>query len=197
MDIAWISLIVVAYLMGSIPVGVAVTRFFGGADPRTMGSGNIGATNVRRAAGKTAGIVTLIGDCLKGFLPTLFAFHFFPSVKVVGLTGLAAFLGHIFPVFLRFKGGKGVATALGVFLVISPIATLLSVVVFVILLLIFRYVSLSSISAAVSMPIFLGLLPSSKSFAPLGAMVAVIIILTHTKNIKRIIEGKENRPGKS
>jgi glycerol-3-phosphate acyltransferase PlsY len=116
---------------------------------------------------------------------------------VVGLTGLAAFLGHIFPVFLRFKGGKGVATALGVFLVISPIATLLSVVVFVILLLIFRYVSLSSISAAVSMPIFLGLLPSSKSFAPLGAMVAVIIILTHTKNIKRIIEGKENRPGKS
>lgn len=196
MDLKGIFLIVVAYLMGSIPVGVVVARFFGGADPRTLGSGNIGATNVRRAAGKTAGIVTLIGDCLKGLLPTLFALHFLPSVQVVGLTGFAAFMGHIFPIFLRFKGGKGVATALGVFLVISPVAMLLSGLVFVILLLIFRYVSLGSISAAVSMPILLGLLPSSKPFAPLGAMVAVVIILKHAENIRRLIEGKENRMGK-
>jgi glycerol-3-phosphate acyltransferase PlsY len=196
MNLEGIFLIIIAYFMGSIPVGVVVARFLGGADPRTMGSGNIGATNVGRAAGKAAGIITLIGDCLKGLLPTLFAFQFFPSVQVIGLTGFAAFLGHIFPIFLRFKGGKGVATALGVFLVVSPIATLLSGLVFILLLLIFKHVSLGSISAAVSMPILLGFLPSSKAFAPLGAMVAVIVILKHTENIKRLIEGKESRLGK-
>ena len=108
-------LIVFAYLLGSVPVGVLLARMKG-ADPRKVGSGNIGATNVMRAAGKVTGALTLVGDILKGLLPVVLAFVVGEPAIVVAAVGLAAFLGHLFPLFLKFKGGKGVATALGVYL---------------------------------------------------------------------------------
>ncbi|MFQ5586422.1 MAG: glycerol-3-phosphate 1-O-acyltransferase PlsY [Thermodesulfobacteriota bacterium] len=190
-----IAIIVAAYLIGSIPTGVIVARLSGAQDPRSLGSGNIGATNVGRSAGKAAGIITLVGDCLKGVLPTATVLFLVPSVLVVGLTGFAAFVGHLFPVFLGFRGGKGVATALGIFLVISPVATLLCGLIFIILLSIFRYVSLGSIIAAASMPVALAILPSSRPFTPLGAMIGVLIIIKHTDNVRRLVAGKENRMG--
>jgi len=190
-----IALIVAAYLIGSIPTGVIVARVTGARDPRTLGSGNIGATNVGRAAGKGAGIVTLVGDGLKGALPTAAALFFASSPLAVGVTAFAAFFGHLFPLFLRFRGGKGVATALGLFLVISPVATLGAVLIFVLLLIVWRYVSLGSIVAAASMPVLLALLPSSRAFAPLGVVVGAMVIVKHGDNIRRLVAGRENRLG--
>jgi glycerol-3-phosphate acyltransferase PlsY len=195
MTLTEIAIIVAAYFIGSIPTGVIVARILGAPDPRTLGSGNIGATNVGRSAGKVAGIITLVGDCLKGALPTAIALFLIPSVLVVSFAGFAAFLGHLFPVFLGFRGGKGVATALGIFVVISPMATLISALVFVLLLLLFRYVSLGSMAAAAAMPVALALLPGARPFTPLGAMVGVLIIIKHADNIRRLVAGKENRMG--
>jgi len=190
-----IALIVAAYLIGSIPTGVIVARATGAQDPRTLGSGNIGATNVGRAAGKGAGIATLVGDCLKGALPTAAALFVASSPLAVGITAFAAFFGHLFPLFLRFRGGKGVATALGLFLVISPVATLCAVFIFALLLFVLRYVSLGSIAAAASMPVFLALFPSSRAFAPLGVVVGAMVIVKHGGNIRRLVAGRENRLG--
>ena len=129
-----VALVVVAYLIGSIPVGILLSKLKG-KDPRQVGSGNIGATNVMRTAGKALGVITLLGDILKGFLPVMFALREgFPEYLVV-VAGFAAFIGHLFPLFLGFKGGKGVATAVGVYLALSPFAVLGSFVVFVAVLL--------------------------------------------------------------
>ncbi|MFQ5329905.1 MAG: glycerol-3-phosphate 1-O-acyltransferase PlsY [Thermodesulfobacteriota bacterium] len=195
MTLTEIAIIVAAYLIGSIPTGVIVARIMGAKDPRSVGSGNIGATNVGRSAGKAAGIITLFGDCCKGALPTVVALYLLPSVYMVAVVGFAAFLGHLFPVFLGFRGGKGVATALGIFLVISPLATLISVVIFVILLLLFRYVSLASMAAAAALPAALALLPGTRPFTPLGVVVGALIIIKHGGNIRRLVAGSENRMG--
>ncbi|MBI5235435.1 MAG: glycerol-3-phosphate 1-O-acyltransferase PlsY [Deltaproteobacteria bacterium] len=188
-------LILAAYLLGSIPTGVVVARLFGGVDPRKTGSGNIGATNVGRSAGKAAGIVTLIGDALKGAAPALAALYLQPDPAFVSIVGFAAFAGHLFPVFLGFKGGKGVATACGVMLVVSPIATLIAIGVFVLLAAIGRYVSVASITAAIALPIILALLPGKAAFVPLGAAICVFIIIKHHENIKRLMQGRENKIG--
>ncbi len=195
MTLTEIVTIVAAYFIGSIPTGVIVARLSGAQDPRRVGSGNIGATNVGRSVGKVAGIITLLGDCCKGAIPTAVALFLIPSVLVVSLVGFAAFMGHLFPVFLGFRGGKGVATALGIFVIISPVATLISALVFVLLLLLFRYVSLGSMVAAASMPVALAFLPGARSFTPLGAMLGVLIIIKHADNIRRLVAGKENRMG--
>ncbi len=186
-------LIPAAYLLGSIPTGVIVAKAFGAADPRTAGSGNIGATNVGRAAGKLAGIITLLGDILKGAIPVFLAFKLTQDVRLISLVGFSAFIGHLFPVFLGFRGGKGVATACGVMLVISPAAMLLSVAVFVIVFLARRYVSLGSMVASAAMPVFLSILPKGKPFVPIGAVLGALVILKHRENIRRLVEGKENR----
>ncbi|OGQ56432.1 MAG: acyl-phosphate glycerol 3-phosphate acyltransferase [Deltaproteobacteria bacterium RIFCSPLOWO2_02_FULL_53_8] len=183
----------IAYLIGSIPTGVIAGRIFGGVDPREGGSRNIGATNVGRTAGKAAGIITLIGDVLKGVLPTYAVWHFWHDPLLLSLVALFAFLGHIFSVFLRFRGGKGVATALGVYLVVSPIAALCSLTVFVAALLIRRYVSLGSIIAAALFPVFLTFIPGSGVYVPLGITMGVIIIVKHSDNIKRLVAGTENK----
>ncbi len=188
-------LIVAAYLLGSVPIGVVVARLFNGADPRTTGSGNIGATNVGRSAGKAAGIVTLVGDALKGAIPVLAALYLYPDPAFVSVVGLAAFAGHLFPVFLSFNGGKGVATACGVMLVVSPVATLIAIAVFVLIAAITRYVSVASITASIALPIILAILPGKTVFVPLGATVCVFIIIKHHENIKRLMQGKENKIG--
>ena len=144
-----IVLIIAAYLLGSVPSGYVLGRSVG-VDVRKAGSGNVGATNVARVAGKTHGILTLVADAAKGAIPVLVAQQLGMTLPVTLLVGVAAFLGHLFPVFLLFKGGKGVATALGVFLVLAPWITLLLLVVFATVAWSSRFVSLGSISAAVA-----------------------------------------------
>ena len=149
-----VLLILFAYLVGSIPIGVLLARLKG-KDPRKTGSGNIGATNVMRSAGKVLGIITLIGDILKGFIPTFIAMRLGVPAFIIALVGLAAFSGHLFPVFLKFKGGKGVATGAGVFLAISPLVILISFIIFVIVFLIWKYVSLGSLVGTAYYPSFI------------------------------------------
>lgn len=199
-----------AYLLGSIPFGIVFAGLFNGPDPRTVGSGNIGATNVSRSAGKAAGALTLIADILKGALPTMLAYRAFPyfaeslpslfltlninpGAIFVSLVGFSAFIGHLYPIFLKFRGGKGVATACGVMLAISIPATLLSAAVFVIVLLAKRYISLGSIVSAAMLPVFLSFFTSSKDYMVTGVAVAVLVIIKHKDNIKRIAEGTENK----
>jgi glycerol-3-phosphate acyltransferase PlsY len=187
--LAWI---ISSYLLGSVPVGLLLSRLKG-RDPRSVGSGNIGATNVMRAAGSTLGLLTLLGDILKGFLPAWLALHFGQPEEVVAGAGLAAFAGHLFPLYLRFKGGKGVATALGVFLALCPPAVFMVLPVFAAALFLWGYVSLGSLVGAALMPLaFLGL------NAPLGsvltsAIMAVLIFVRHRENIKRLMSGREHR----
>lgn len=190
----WI-LVPLAYLLGSVPCGILVVKALGGADPRTSGSKNIGATNVGRTSGKLAGLLTLIGDLLKGAVPVFAALCIYPEPPFVAAAGLAAFAGHLWPVFLGFRGGKGVATALGVMIVIAPAATLLSALVFIAAVLLKRYVSLGSIISAAMLPVFLSFFPRSKPYMPMGVIIALFIIIKHKENIKRLAEGKENKIG--
>ena len=183
----------VAYLLGSVPFGILVSRLFGGPDPRTVGSGNIGATNVRRAAGNGAGALTLAADVLKGAVPVYAARALGLPPLWVALTGLGAFAGHLYPLFLAFRGGKGVATACGVMFVISPAATLLAIVVFVIVVSATRFVSLGSMLGASAMPVLLYVLHAQREFTGLGLAVAGLILLKHRANIRRLILHEENR----
>jgi len=181
-----------AYLLGSIPTGLLLGKVYG-IDVRREGSGNIGATNLYRTLGRRVGILTLIGDCLKGLAPVLAARYFAPSTDLAAWVGLAAFYGHVFSVFLRFKGGKGVATALGVFLALSPLAVAISLAVFLLLVLKWRYVSLGSVAAAAVMPLAVYLLRGSQAMLLVTALVAVIVIIRHHANIKRLVDGTENK----
>lgn len=193
----YIVFIIAAYLIGSIPTGIVISRFMGKGDPRKAGSGNIGATNVGRTSGKLAGILTLLGDVLKGGVPVFLAFQYYPESLFISLVGLAAFLGHLFPVYLGFKGGKGVATGLGVMVVICPLATLLSAVVFAVVAYLKRYVSLASMIAAAMLPVFMSFFPRGRNYVGMGVVVAVLIIWKHKDNIKRLVAGTENRIGKN
>lgn len=188
---------VVAYLLGSIPFGVLFTRLFGGGDVRKVGSGNIGATNVARAAGPVAAILTLLFDFAKGAVPVWLAGRLSSeSATWMMIAALVALLGHCFPIWLKFRGGKGVATAAGAFLVLCPAALLGSVMLFLIVLFFWRYVSLASISAATAMPLLIYLLWAPHHAPPLivtfGALAAaVIIIYKHDANIQRLVQGEE------
>jgi acyl phosphate:glycerol-3-phosphate acyltransferase len=189
-------LIVFAYLLGSVPVGVLLARMKG-ADPRKVGSGNIGATNVMRAAGKVTGALTLVGDILKGLLPVVVAFIMGEPVIVVAAAGLAAFLGHLFPLFLGFKGGKGVATALGVYLRLDPFAVFITVIVFVLVLLKWRFVSLGSLVGVAAMPLLLYLLNAPDYYVYLALIIGALIFIKHKDNIRRLLAGTENKIGRS
>ena len=191
----YIVFIIASYLLGSIPTGIVISRIFGKGDPRKAGSGNIGATNVGRTSGSLAGILTLLGDVLKGALPVIVTFQIMPESLLVSLVGLAAFLGHLFPVYLGFKGGKGVATGLGVMVVICPLATLLSAAVFAVVAYLKRYVSLASMIAAAMLPVFMSFFPRGRNYVGMGVVVAVLIIWKHKDNIKRLAAGTENRIG--
>lgn len=188
---------VASYLLGSIPFGVLLTRLFGGGDVRKVGSGNIGATNVARAAGPVAAILTLLCDFAKGAVPVWLAGRVSnESATWMMIAALAALLGHCFPIWLGFRGGKGVATAAGAFLALCPPALLGSVMLFLIVLFFWRYVSLASISAAAAMPLLIYLLWAPHHAPPLvvtfGALAAaVIIIYKHDANIQRLVQDEE------
>jgi len=187
-----IVLIIAAYLLGSIPTGLLLAKA-AGVDIRSSGSGNIGATNVYRTLGRSVGIMTLAGDCLKGVLPVLTAACLVMSDNWIAAIGLAAFLGHIYTVFLGFKGGKGVATALGVFLAISPAAVGSAVLIFAFVVWKWRYISLGSISAAVAMPGMVAVFDSRPPVVIMTVIIALLIVWKHRENIKRLKEGTENK----
>jgi len=191
-------LLVAAYLVGSIPTGLLVAKFYGGPDPRHTGSGNIGAANLFRLLGRTAGLVTVSGDILKGALPLLAARHFCPGPALVdelawGAVGLAAVAGHLWPLYLGFRGGKGVATGFGAVAVISPAAALLALLVYLGVLWYFRIFSLGSIAAAWFLPLSLGLCSPSKILLLWAGVLSLLIILEHRSNIVRLAAGVEPR----
>ncbi len=193
------SLVVFAYFLGSVPFGILVARLFDrNVNLRETGSGNIGATNVARAAGKTAGILTLLLDAGKGIFPMVLAYMLVGEDYFwLSLVGGAAFLGHIFPIYLRFKGGKGVATALGVVLALSPVTTFILVVLFALVVYFSRYVSLGSLCAAVALPVLMALLgPPSRSCVTLSLLIAFLLVYNHRENIHRLLSGQESKLGK-
>ncbi len=186
---------IISYFIGSIPTGVLLAKYFGNVDLRNVGSGNIGATNVTRAMGKKFGAITLLGDVIKGVIPTVLAMLILKSDYWTALVGLSAFLGHIFSVFLEFKGGKGVATALGVLLVTSPLATGIGLLVFIIVFAVSRYVSAASVAAAAIIPIAVYWTMRPFPFLLLASVIAILVIYRHVENIKRLMSGTEKRFG--
>jgi len=187
-----ITLIAAAYLIGSIPTGLLLARAFG-VDIRNTGSGNIGATNVYRTLGRKVGIMTLVGDCLKGLVPVLAAKYLGISSGWIALVGLSAFLGHVYTVFLGFKGGKGVATALGVFLGVSPVAVPAVLVIFSLVLWKWRYVSLASVTAAVAMPVLVAVVEHNAFLILMSILISAVVIYKHQGNIERLRAGTESR----
>jgi len=185
-------LLTAAYLAGSIPCGILVSKFLDTPDPRLQGSGNIGATNISRVGGKKAGLITLLGDALKGALPALAGLWLAPeSPSVAGLAGLAAFLGHLYPVFLGFKGGKGIATGLGIFLILAPWAIAIEILIFLAAVLALRFVSVGSLAAALTLPLCICLLDYPKAYALTALLVAIFTTYKHRENIQRLLAGQE------
>jgi glycerol-3-phosphate acyltransferase PlsY len=197
----WIP--VVGYLLGSIPFGLFIAKIFGGADIRAEGSGNIGASNVTRVVGPVPGILTLVLDAAKGALAVwLTARYTEQSATWMMIAGLAALIGHCFPIWLRFKGGKGVATALGVFLVICPMAAVCDLALFTLVAIFSRYSSMGSLAAAATMPLLIYFLWAPPPLAPplvitAGTLAAsLLVIIQHHGNIRRLMEGTEPRYSK-
>lgn len=185
-----------AYLVGSIPWGVIVTRLFTPLDIRQQGSGNIGATNVRRLAGNRLGALTLAGDLLKGLVPTALAVWWAGTgtgaMAYIGLVALCAFGGHLYPVYLGFRnGGKGVATAAGCFLVISPVAVGSALLVFILAVWFSRRVSVGSLAASLVLPPVVGGITGSFPLALAAGAAAVMIVARHRDNLRRLANGTE------
>ena len=200
MSVLWL-LPLAGYLLGSIPFGYVIVRFAKGADVRSSGSGNIGATNVNRVAGAGAGLATLLLDVAKGYFSVWLADRVTGGdVSWMAVAGLAAVIGHLYPVWLGFHGGKGVATALGVFVPLCWMAVAAAAVVWVVVVSIWRYVSLASVVAAALLPVCTYLLyaPGTRHAPPLSvslstAIVSILIIVKHSENIRRLMAGTENR----
>ena len=191
-----LAAVIIAYLIGSIPFGYLIVRATAGADVRQTGSGGTGATNVTRRAGKAAGAITLVLDAVKGALAVLIAKWLAGGNTdwVVAAAAIAVLLGHIFPVWLGFKGGKGVAPGVGVFLALAPIAVLCAGVVFVVIVWLTKFVSLGSILGAATIPLFVWLLGSASDPILIAAVVgALLIVFAHRGNIARLWNGTESR----
>ncbi len=191
--------IVLAYLLGSISFAVLMSKLFRLADPRTYGSKNPGATNVLRSGNKLAAVLTLLGDCAKGWLAVWLALrfdeHFSLGEAGIALIALAVFLGHLWPVFLRFAGGKGVATALGVLLGLNPILGLATLVTWSVVAYAFRYSSLAALVSAIFAPFYYGLLFGVDIKLLAVLIMSGLLIYRHHKNIGNLLTGKESRLG--
>lgn len=187
-----IILAVFAYLLGSIPSGFIIGTL-SGVDVRNTGSGNIGATNVARVLGKGLGVLTLLADTAKGFVPVFVAQRMGMGDLAIALIGISAFLGHLYPIFLEFKGGKGVATAFGVLLAAAPSTIAVLIFLFGAAVLFSRMVSLGSIVAALAAPVTLWLMSYNLIFVIMSLLLTAMILLRHGDNIKRLIAGTEPR----
>jgi len=190
--------VLIAYFLGAVPIGLLIAKIYGHPDIRREGSGNIGATNVARVVGKKPGLITLIGDISKGAVPVLLAMWLIGTDTLtkqfwIALIGFSSFLGHIFPIYLKFRGGKGVATATGVFFAISPLAVIFDLLIFLFVVWRFRYVSLGSLSAAFAMPFLLFIISGKKAYISLSILMAILIFYRHKENIGRLLRGEENR----
>ena len=191
--------VVVAYLIGSLSFAVIISRLMGLADPRSYGSGNPGATNVLRSGNRSAAVLTLALDALKGYLPVMVALllqhRLGLGALAIALVGLAAFLGHLWPVFFRFQGGKGVATAAGVLLALNPLLGLATLVSWLLIAVFFRYSSLASLVAAVFAPFFQvlvwGVEPALACIVPMS----LLLVWRHAANIRKLLAGTESRIG--
>jgi glycerol-3-phosphate acyltransferase PlsY len=188
-------LVFFAYLVGSIPFGLLISQAVGRVDIRRHGSGNIGTANVLRTIGKRAAALTLIGDLLKGFLPVLGARLLGGSDLLVAGVGMAAVVGHNWSVYLRFTGGKGVATSFGALLAMTPFPALFGLLVWLAVLLVFRYTSLSALAASVCAPPIIFFSAGSGPYFLFSVLAAILIFLRHQENIKRIWAGTEHRVG--
>jgi len=184
---------IVAYLLGSIPVGYLIVRGKGAGDIRQTGSGGTGATNVSRRAGKAAGVLTLLLDAAKGCVAVVIANAVSGDDWVIAAAAIAALVGHIFPVWLGFRGGKGVATGVGIFLVLAPIPLLCAGVVFVAIVLLTRYVSLGSITAAILIPVLVWVQFDSQPLLTAAVVGSALIVFAHRGNIQRLAAGTESR----
>jgi glycerol-3-phosphate acyltransferase PlsY len=184
--------VVVAYLVGSIPTGVLLARSVG-VDVRSTGSGNIGATNVARTAGRSLGLLTLVGDFAKGLLPVVVARAIGLAEAVVAAVAVAALVGHVFSVFLAFRGGKGVATGIGALTALAPAAALVPLAVFAVTFAMSRIVSASSVLASASVPVALVLLGHSTATSVAASSMALLILFRHRENIRRLLTGTEPR----
>ena len=193
--------IIGSYLIGSIPTGLVLAKLTGGEDIRRAGSGNIGATNVTRLLGKKLGLLTLLGDVLKAAVPMLAAHWYlvqsditvsqYDLDMVVSLCGGAAFLGHLFPIYLNFRGGKGVATALGVFIILEPLAVLVSLFLFIAVVYFTGFVSVGSLIVSALITVWVWLFGGTPIHVYLAAFIGLLIWLKHADNIKRLLDGTE------
>ena len=186
------GLVIFAYLFGSISSAILICRLTGAPDPRTTGSKNPGATNVLRSAGKIAALCTLVGDALKGFLPIQLGLYLQVPAWALALTAIAAFLGHLFPLYFRFKGGKGVATFFGCIYALNWLLGLITTVIWLVTAMSFRYSSLAAIIAIGSVPILSFFLTPLSIFLAL-LLMSLILLYRHRDNMKRLKEGKENK----
>ena len=188
-----LSLPLLAYLFGSISSAILVCRVMGLPDPRSTGSNNPGATNVLRIGGKKAAVITLSGDILKGLIPVLVARVLSDDPVLISLVGVAAFIGHLYPVFFSFKGGKGVATASGVFIGLSATVTVVLLLVWITTALIFRYSSLAALVAAASAPLLVLWLLPELDYYLMALVIAALLFWRHQENIERLIAGEESK----
>ena len=194
----WLTILPLAYLLGSIPFGYVLVRIFRKEDIRATGSGNIGATNVARSGAKGLGVATLLLDLGKAFLAVKIAQLYFPGNQDLAMAAaIAAILGHVYPVWLGFKGGKGVASALGVFLALSPMVALFILLVFIVIVAISKFVSLASIIASASVPLFAMYFARPMTrLTLLGYLfIPLLVIAKHHANIRRLLAGTESRFG--
>jgi glycerol-3-phosphate acyltransferase PlsY len=195
MTILQLALPLFAYLLGSLSAAIITCKLMGLPDPRTMGSKNPGATNVLRTGNRKAAALTLFGDFLKGLLPVLLGLALKMEPQTLALIALAAFLGHLYPIFFGFKGGKGVATALGVILGLSWQVALAAVVTWVVMAKVFKISSLSALIAAVLTPLYCWLLAPQQEFIILLVVVSVLLIWRHRSNIRNLLSGSEGKIG--
>ena len=186
---------VMAYLFGSVATAVVVARLMDLPDPRETGSKNPGATNILRYGGKTAAALTLAGDVLKGVVPVLIARALTADAVIITLTGFGAFLGHLYPVFFSFRGGKGVATALGVWLALNPWVGLALLATWVLMALVFRYSSLAALVASAAAPAYVAWLASGTPYLATMVVMSAILMIRHRSNIRNLIAGKEAKIG--
>lgn len=195
--------IVVAYLLGSIAFGILVSKLFGLPDPRTIGSGNIGATNVARSGKKSAAILTLLGDVFKGWFPVWLALQSGMTMWVISAVGLAVFFGHLYPIYHGFKGGKGVATALGVMLGVAPILAFAALVTWIAVFAVSRYSSLAALVAAAAAPVYAWYLLAKadnilgvSNYVLMVLVMSIFLIWRHRSNIKKLLAGTESGFGR-
>jgi len=194
-----LAFVVCAYLLGSVSFAVLMSRAFGLADPRTYGSGNPGATNVLRSGKKAAAALTLLGDAAKGWVAVVLSQHYVSAdeqgLQMVAAVALAVFLGHLFPVFLKFKGGKGVATALGVLLALNIWMGLGVLVTWLFMAVVFRYSSLSALVAAAAAPVYALFLDLPREWVWASFIMSLLLIWRHKSNIQNLLAGKESKIG--